>query len=73
MTGTYEVNSPFFLNQCFKLDSQANQPVTKGKKTRAVTKCDLIPASALTDTSILYTDGPTHDHGWTDKLIPVYP
>ena len=38
-------------------------------KTRAVTKCDLIPpASTL---SILYTDG--HTDTQTDRLIIVYP
>ena len=33
------------------------------------------PASALTETSILYTDGHTDAqiHRWTDRLIPVYP
>ena len=45
--------------------------------TRAVTKCDLIPPSALTETYILYTDEQkqmdTWTHEWTDKVIPVYP
>ena len=33
------------------------------------------PASELTETSILYTDGYTdgQTHGRTDRLIPVYP
>ena len=33
--------------------------------TRAVTKCDLLPARALTETRILYTD--IHTDGWTHR------
>ena len=41
-------------------------------KTRAVTKCDLIPpASTLTETSILHTDG--HTDTQMDRMIIVYP
>ena len=50
--------------------------VKKKISTTAFTECDLIPPpGALTESSILYTDGHTDGptHGRTDRLIPVYP
>ena len=49
----------------------------KPDETRAVTKCDLIPPPALWQTLVFCTQKDRHTdrrtHGWTDKLIPVYP
>ena len=59
----------------FGLSSSTNLYATSSRLlllrlTRAVTECDLIPppACALTETSILYTDGHMHGrtHGWMD-------
>ena len=41
------------------------------KQTIAVTKCDIIPASALTETSISYAEG--HTDGRTDSMVSVSP